>query len=287
VSLLLALAAAAAYGAADFLGGLASRKSAIAAVIVASQALALLLAVLGAPLLAGVPDASNLLWGALAGLAYALGIFLLYRGLATGQMSVVAPITGVCAPCLPVLIGLLKGERPGFWALSGVVLAGAAIVLVSWAPDSARPAPELGSLAARAQRQVVFTAIGAGMAFGAFLTLFAQTSADAGLWPLVSGRAVTLLVHLAVALATRQPLRLARASLWTALAGGALDLGANALYLVATRAALISLVGTVTSLYPATTVLLASLVLRERIQARQGLGLMCAALSVLLITRTP
>ena len=287
MSLLLALAAAAAYGAADFLGGLASRKSAIAAVIVAQQTLALVLALMAAPLLTGVPNAPNLIWGALAGLAYALGIFLLYRGLATGQMSVVAPITGVCAPCLPVLIGLLTGERPGFWALTGVVLAGAAIVLVSWAPDATRRAAEPGSAAARAQRQVVFTAIGAGMAFGAFLALSAQTSSDAGLWPLVSGRAVTLLVHLGVALATRQPLRLARASLWTALAGGAIDLCANALYLVATRSALISLVGTVTSLYPATTVLLASLVLRERIQARQGLGLVCAALAVLLITQTP
>jgi len=88
-------------------------------VIVASQALALVLALLGAPLLGGAPNAPDLLWGAGAGLAYAVGIFLLYRGLASGQMSVVAPITGVCAPCLPVLVGLLKGERPGLWAVSG------------------------------------------------------------------------------------------------------------------------------------------------------------------------
>jgi drug/metabolite transporter (DMT)-like permease len=287
VSLWIALAAAAAYGAADFLGGLASRSGAIAAVILVSQALALALALLAAPVLAGVPTTPDLLWGAASGLAYAVGIFLLYRGLATGQMTVVAPITGVCAPCLPVLVGLLRGERPGFWALSGILLAGGAIVLISWAPAAVPRAPEPHSEAARVRRSVVFTAIGAGMAFGGFLTTLAQTSADAGLWPLVSARAVTLGCHLAVALVTRQTLRLARRSLWTALSGGAIDLCANALYLIATRGALISLVGTVTSLYPATTVLLASLVLRERIQPRQGFGLLCAAAAVLLITRAP
>jgi drug/metabolite transporter (DMT)-like permease len=286
VSLLLALAAAAAYGAADFLGGLASRRAAMAAVIVASQGLALALALLAAPLLEGVPSARDLLWGAVAGLAYAVGIALLYRGLATGQMSVVAPITGVCAPCLPVLVGLLQGERPGFWALCGIALAGAAIVLISWAPAAEPPAPERSSTA-QGRRQVILIAVGAGMAFGVFLTTIAQASADAGLWPVVSARGVTLGCHLALALATRQSLRLARPSLWTALGGGALDLCANALYLVSTRAALISLAGTVTSLYPATTVLLASVVLRERIQPRQGVGLLCAAAAVLLITRAP
>jgi len=169
----------------------------------------------------------------------------------------------------------------------GVGLAGAAIVLISWAPSAEQHAPEPGSTAARVRRQVIFTAIGAGMAFGAFLTLLAQTSSSEGLWPLVSARAITVAGHLALALLTRQTLRLARPALWIALAGGALDLCANALYLLATRAALISLVGTITSLYPATTVLLASLVLRERIQPRQGFGLLCAAAALLLITKTP
>lgn len=286
MSSLLALAAAAAYGAADFLGGVASRKGALSAVLVASQTLALVLALLAAGVLGGQPSARDLLWGALAGLAYAVGIVLLYRGLATGQMSVVAPITGVCAPCLPVLVGLLMGERPGFWALLGIGLAGAAIVLISWAPAAA-PHPEPGSDAARVRRPVILTAIGAGLAFGAFLVAFAQTSSDAGLWPLVSARAVTVAGHLTVALSTRQTLRLAPAALCIALSGGALDLVANALYLVATRGAWISLVGTVTSLYPATTVLLASVVLRERLQPRQGFGLLCAAAAVLLITRAP
>jgi len=288
VYLLLAVAAAAAYGAADFLGGVASRRSAITPVILVSQGLALLLALLSAPFFAAAPAAADLLWGGAAGFAYALGLLLLYRAMATGLMSVVAPITGICAPCLPVLIGLLHGERPGVWALAGMVLAGVAIDLVSREPNTREPSASApgNAPAARAARRVVFTAIGAGMAFGVFLSAIAHTSPGAGLWPLVAARAVTLTSHLGVALWQRQPLRLERSSLWTALAGGALDIVANAMYLVATRGALLSLAATVTSLYPAATVLLASLTLGERIHRRRGFGLLCAATAVVLISAT-
>jgi uncharacterized membrane protein len=253
VYLLLAVAAAAAYGAADFLGGVASRRSAITPVILVSQGLALLLALLSAPFFAAAPAAADLLWGGAAGFAYALGLLLLYRALATGLMSVVAPITGICAPCLPVLIGLLHGERPGVWALAGMVLAGVAIDLVSREPNIREPSASApGSApAARAARGVVFTAIGAGMAFGVFLSAIAHTSPGAGLWPLVAARAVTLTSHLGVALWQRQPLRLERSSLWTGVGRRC------ARHRSETRCTswrheerLLSLAATVTSLYP-------------------------------------
>jgi len=287
VYLLLALAAAAAYGAADFLGGVAARRSPVVAVIVVSQALALALVLVAAPLLAAVPSRTELLWGAVAGLAYGVGLILLYRGLAFGQMSVVAPITGICAPSLPVLFGLMSGERPGAWALAGIVLAIVAIVLICWgAAGDAPPASSQDGGEVASGRTVVLTALGAGVAMGLFFIALAQTHAQAGLWPLVATRAVTVACYLLVAASRQQSLRLAPQALRAALAGGALDIGANTLYLLSVRGGLLSLAATVTSLYPITTVLLASVVLRERLRRPQSLGLACAAAAVLLITST-
>jgi drug/metabolite transporter (DMT)-like permease len=132
----------------------------------------------------------------------------------------------------------------------------------------------------------VFTAIGGGVAFGVFLTAIARSSPQAGLWPLVMARAVTLLCHVLLARAQRQSLRLDRATLRIALAGGALDMLANVLYVLSTRGAPLSLAATVASLYPAATVLLASLTLGERIHRRRGIGLVCAAAAVALISAT-
>lgn len=282
--LLIAVGAAAAYGAADFLGGLASRRATPTSVIVSSQALALVLGACAAPLLAGAPSAADLLWGAGAGLAYAIGLLLLYRGLASGQMSIVAPITGLCAPALPVVFGLVRGERPGMGALGGMLLAAVAIDLVSREPDAERR--RSGTEAAAPLRAIVLIAIGGGAAFGVFLTAIARSSPTAGLWPIVAARAATLLCHLLLAGVQRQPLRLEPTTLRIALGGGALDILANVLYVLSTRAALLSLAATVTSLYPAATVLLASLTLGERIHRRRGLGLVCAAAAVVLITAT-
>jgi drug/metabolite transporter (DMT)-like permease len=172
-----------------------------------------------------------------------------------------------------------------------MLLAGVAIDLVSREPAAESP-PGSGSQRERGSgsevaaplRAVVFTAIGGGVAFGVFLTAIARSSPQAGLWPIVMARAVTLLCHLLLAGAQRQSLRLDRATLRIALGGGALDIVANVLYLLSTRGALLSLAATVTSLYPAATVLLASLTLGERIHRRRGIGLVCAAVAVLLIT---
>ncbi|HEU4581983.1 MAG TPA: EamA family transporter [Polyangiaceae bacterium] len=282
--LLIAVGAAAAYGAADFLGGLASRRAPPSSVIVSSQALALVLGLCAAPLLAGEPALGDLLWGAGAGLAYAIGLTLLYRGLASGEMSIVAPITGICSLALPVLFGLAAGERLGAGALGGILLAGVAIDLVSREPASG--ARQRGRTERQRLRAVVFIAIGGGAAFGVFLTAIARSGPQAGLWPIVVARALTLLCHLLLAAGRRRDLRLERSTLRIALAGGALDVLANILYLLSTRGAPLSLAATVTSLYPAATVLLASLVLGERIHLRRGIGLMCAALAVILISAT-
>lgn len=279
--LLLALGAAAAYGAADFYGGLASRWSPIVSVIAVSQCLALFLVLALAPTLSAAPGSPAFGWGALAGVAHGAGLALLYRGLAQGRMSVVAPITGVCALSLPVLFALALGEHPGRWALVGIALAVVAIVLVS-----REPLPRATEPSARMGRGIIATAVGAGIGFGLFFIALAQTKPEAGLWPLVATRAVTVSVFGAFAIATGRSLRLPRVSLYATLASGALDIGANVLYLLSARGGLLSLAVTLTSLYPATTVLLARAVLRERLLAVQGIGLGCAAAAAVLITAT-
>lgn len=287
--LLLALAASAGYGAADFFGGVASRRAALVPVILISQALALVLVLFVSPFLATVPDLSAFLWGSAAGVAYSAGLILLYRGLAEGQMSVVAPVTGVCALGSPVLFGLILGEKPGVWALVGIVLALGAIVLISSAEASGEAAAKSGAEGeerAIARRSVVMMAVGAGIAIGLFFIALARTKPEAGLWPLVATRGVTVSCYLAVTLATKQSLRIPRGSLNAALACGTLDICANSLYLLAVRGGMLSLAATFTSLYPATTVLLAGLVLREKISRSQAFGLVCAAMAVLLITMT-
>jgi drug/metabolite transporter (DMT)-like permease len=285
--LLLALAAAAAYGAADFLGGVASRRAASVAVIVVSQSVGLVVMLAAAPALSPAPGAAAFAWGAAAGVAYGLGVLLLYRGLAMGRMSVVAPITAVCALAFPVLFGLLLGEHPGGWALLGIALALPAIVLVSSEAPPAEASPERGAApGTRTGRAVVLTAIGAGAGMGLFFICLARTQSGTGLWPLVAMRGVVVGGFAALALGTRQSLRLPRPALVVALGAGAIDVCANTLYLLSTRGGMLSLVATLTALYPATTVLLASLVLRERIRGRQAVGFACATLAAVLITAT-
>lgn len=286
MTFLFALFAAAAYGAADFLGGLASRRASIFAVIVVSQGLALLLAVAVSPWFPGTPELEDIGWGALAGAAYAVGILLLYLGLARGTMSVVAPITGVSALSLPVAFGLFTGERPSPFALLGIGLSVVAIVLTSrsQAPQSA-PSPSEGPSPGSGARSIVAIALGAGLGMGLFFIFLSRAGKDAGFLPLCATRLVAVVGYLGVALGARHPLGLSGSSLRLSLSGGLLDVTANALYFLSLREGLLSLSATLTSLYPATTVLLARLFLREKIGPLQKLGLSLAAAAAVLIAQ--
>jgi uncharacterized membrane protein len=215
---------------------------------------------------------------------------LLYRGLAVGRMSVVAPITAVCALTFPVLFGLVRGERPGTWALVGIVFAILAIGLVSREGSSDDSPP--GDAGARGtepgsgvvRRSVVMTAIASGIGFALFFICLARTTSSAGLWPLVASRIVTIGGFVVIGLSTRQSFRMPRKAVYMAAAGGLVDVCANTCYVLSVRSGMISLAATLTSLYPVTTVLLARLVLRERIGWLQAIGLGCALATVILIT---
>ena len=220
------------------------------------------------------PSRADLWWGAAAGLAGGIGVALLYHALAVGKMSIVAPITAVTAVALPVLTSIGLGERPGRLAVFGILLGIASIVLVSRQPR-------------QGERTGVKTGIGpaliAGIAIGMFLIALAQTRREAGLWPLFTDRIASVSFFAIVTAVARQSVRMPSNVLALALGGGALDMTANALYLLAVRIGPFSPIVTLTSLYPASTVLLARAFLGERLSAWQAAGVVTALMAVVLI----
>ena len=261
---LLAILASICYGSGDFLGGLASRKSSALAVAAISQLLGLAPLMI-ALLIAGPssPRRADLAWGAAAGLAGAAALALFFKALTLGRMSVMAPIASATGDAVAVLIGFILGERPGPLVLGGFVLALVSIALV--AQDRSGPDG--------ATRRGVLTAIGCGIALGAWYTCLHPTSVAAGLWPLVMARAVSLPLLLVATHASGRSLRLPRGVLATALPSGVLDIIANVFYLIAVRQGLLSVVATLASLNPVVTVALAWSLLHERLRAPQYLGL--------------
>ena len=280
MTFVLALVSAALYGAADFIGGLASRRAATTAVVAVSQAAGLALLAIALPLLPPAsPSRPDLAWGAVAGLAGGVGVALLYRALAIGTMAIVAPVTAVCAVTIPVAAGLLTGERPGGITLAGIGVALVSIVLVS--QQSA--VVDGGRDSGRVSRAGLPIALASGVAIGLFYLALARTTPAAGLSPLLAARAASALLFGVAAVGGRASLALPRTIALWAIGGGALDMAANALYLIAARQGPLSVVVTLASLYPASTVVLASACLGERLSRVQRAGILCALAAVIMI----
>jgi drug/metabolite transporter (DMT)-like permease len=278
VFFVLALASAFTYGAADFLGGLASRRANTIAVVVISQAAGLVMVALLLPILtAATPGRTDWIWGGIAGLTGGVGVALLYRALAVGVMAVVAPTTAVCAVLVPVVFAIVLGERLRTRESVGIVLAVVAIVLVS----------QSGSSASRSSMSEKRTGLGlslaSGVAIGFFFLSLARTNAAAGLWPLLAARVVSVSLFAAMLAVYRLPLGMPPPVLTIAIGGGIVDMLANLLYLLATRAGPLTLAVTLTSLYPASTVLLARVVVGERLGPRQWAGVVCALVAIVTI----
>jgi drug/metabolite transporter (DMT)-like permease len=277
VATLLAGLSALMYGAGDFCGGLASRRMPLFTVLVFSQLVGLLVAV-AAALAFGqrLPAAADVLWGAAAGVFGAAGLAALYRALATTLVAVASPVAAVTGAAIPVLMGLALGERPGVLAWAGIGVAVSAIVLLAAGPaEHARKV-----IAGRA----ALLGAAAGVGFGMFFFSISRTSSSSGLWPLAAARCATITLVVLAAVLTRRSLRPGRTGFSIALLSGALDMGANIAFLLASRIGLLSVTAVVTSLYPGPTVLLAMLVFRERLTAPRVLGLALALAGVALIS---
>lgn len=279
---LLAIGSAVLYGAADFAGGLATRRAGTIPVVMLNQASGLILLALLLPLLPHAsPSRTDLLWGAVAGLTGGIGISLLYRALALGTMAVVAPTTAVCAVTIPVLASILIGERPAPLALGGIALGIGSIVLVSQhtaGEQSTRRHARAGRLPPG-----VGTALASGVAIGFFYLTLAQTKSVAGMWPILVARTVSLALLAGAAFTRKQSILMPAPVVRMATLSGVIDMLANACYLIAVREGPLSIVVTLSSLYPASTVLLARTVLGERLNLWQITGVGCALAAILLI----
>jgi drug/metabolite transporter (DMT)-like permease len=284
---LLGLAAAMLYGAGDFLGGMASRRAPVLMVLMLAETAGVIVALPVASMSPGPARLAGLVWGMSAGLVGGLGLIIFYIGLAAGPMSVVAPVSGLVSTVLPVGVALAEGERPGAAIYAGALLCLVAIVLASSATDGD---PAVRASAAPAGLPVPGRALGYGIAsgtsFGLFFLLIRNAGQSGELWPIASGRIGELAVIVIAAVVLRRsllPRGMGGRLLLAAAAAGAIDVIANICYLAATRTGMFGLAVVLTSLYPGVTVLLARVVLGERLRWVQRAGLGLAAIGIILV----
>jgi drug/metabolite transporter (DMT)-like permease len=272
MGILLALAAALLYGGSDFGGGLASRRLGSLRVSVVGSAAATVLTWATLIMVGGPgPSLRAVAWGLASGLAGGAGTLVLYRGLARGQMSVVGPLSAVGAAVVPVAAGVALGERPSLLSVAGVLVALPAIVLVA-ASGSVR-----GKLGAP---KGLLDGLAAGLAFGILFVGLAQAGRHAGLWPVASEQTGTLLITLAIAVKTREPLRIPLRAAGLPVLVGASGMAATLAYFYATHFSMLAIAAVLVSLYPGVTVLLARTLLHERFTPAQRAGLGLCALAI-------
>jgi drug/metabolite transporter (DMT)-like permease len=277
--ILLGLAAAVLYGGGDFIGGMATRRAHVLTVLVLVEAAGVIAALAAAVLSPGGASLIGLAWGFGAGVVGGLGLIIFYVGLATGPMSVVAPVSGLVSTVLPVAVALAWGERPGAGVYAGALLCLVAIVLASSAGDTGTSRGP-----GRPGRAIAY-GTGAGTAFGLFFLLIRNAGQSGAVWPVAAGRVGELVAVLATALVLRRGLQtrgLDGRLLLAAAFAGVIDVIANICYVAATRTGMFGLAVVMASLYPGVTVLLARVVLGERLRWIQRAGLAIAAVGVVL-----
>lgn len=276
MTVVLGLLAALSYGLADFAGGVASRRHSAVTVLLFSYPVGAVLMVALLPLFPGAVDGRVVLFGILGGAAGLFGVILLYGLMVVAPMNVISPVTAVLAAIVPVVFAVLTGERPSIAAGVGILVGVVAVLLVSRTTED----HPHGRIAAR----LLLLAFLAGLGFGAYFIFLARAGHSSGLWPLVISRLTSAVLIVPVAFARRAVAPVRGRMLALVVGSGAFDALANMCFLLASRHGLLSLASVLTSLYPAVTVLLAVLLLREHTSPVQRLGLALAAASIVLIT---
>ena len=271
----LALCASLAWGASDFLAGVQSRRVSVLTVLVVSQALGLAAMLPVAVAFGGaLPEARAVAWAAGAGVAEVIGFAALYRGLATGAMSLIAPL-GATAGVVPVIVGLAGGQQLGAVQWAGVALALSGVALA---------ATESGAAAGVRLAAGCALALLAALAFGTFFVAMDQAADGGVLWATVINRWASLTVLAAALAVARTRPRMPDGAAAPIAAVGTLDIGANALFAAALAQGLGGVVSVLGSLYPVTTVVLAQVVLHERVRRLQRVGVTTALAGVALLS---
>ncbi len=273
LALLLSLSAALCYGIGDFVGGTLSKRTSPWAIVVVAQSTGALAVLALALVMGGAPESADYLWAVGAGVCNGIGTAFLYRGLSSGRMGVVAPISGVGAAALPVLVGVLAGERPGTLVWLGILAALPGIWLVAREPGGSGGAPATGFV----------DGVLAGVGVGGLFACLGQIPDDAGFLPLALNQVVATLAVIVVATAVGVPWlpRDPAAALGTI--SGLLGAGATLSFLLATQTGFLTVAAVITSLYPAVTVVLAAAVLREAVHRGQAFGLIFCLAAVALV----
>jgi len=276
----LGLSSALFFGSADFLGGVAAKRISpiLATAVGALSGLVVLLVIF--PFVTSVWSSEAVLLGILSGVNGAIAIALLYASLAIGPMSILSPLTAVMSAIVPVAVGLIRGESLGPFGVLAIGFALVAVVLVGFVPEKGAVRPSLRAL---------LMAAGAGTAIGLFLVILDATPEDSGIIPILSNRVTNGLLMFAVFVVVALIIRRRRAGgsapvralnwrhgIYFAAAAGTLDVIANMGILWGVRIGDLSVIALLTALYPAGTVLLAAIVLRERIAPVQYVGLVLA-----------
>jgi drug/metabolite transporter (DMT)-like permease len=280
VTALLALLSAVFVGGADFVGGVTSRRAngirVAACVSAAGLPLALAVAIVYP---AEEVTSTDLFWSALAGAFVAVGIGAFYLAMGRGLISIVAPVAAVTGAVVPVTYALIRGERPGSVALLGLATGFVAVAVVSLAPADQHPD------AAVMDARVIGLSLTAGALFGLFYVAFSRVSEDAGLWPVAIERTASTVAFIPlVLLVTSGPLTGAGRLLRPVALIAVLEIAATVPLLLALQRGPVAIASVVASLYPVTTVLLAGLVLHERLSRLQYAGVVCALASVALVS---
>jgi drug/metabolite transporter (DMT)-like permease len=278
----LGLACAVIYGAGDYFGGIASRRLTPVRVVALAGLIGLGLLLLASVFVGGVFSPEAVFWGMLSGVAGSMAILTLYWALAIGPMSILSPLTAVISAIVPLGWGVVLGERLSTIGYLALGIALVAVVLVGFVPEKGAVRPSV--------KGVVVAAI-SGVLIGVLLILLHTAPADSGLLPLVFNRVSYLVILWAIVLALWLRSRRtgagfgppARAALWPIVAAGVADAAANTLLIIGFRLGELSVIAVLSALYPAGTIALAAIFLKERIAPVQwaGLGLALVAAGML------
>ena len=277
MGVLLALISSLTWGVADFMGGLASRKAGPVHVLsVSYPAGAVVLTAIAILVIPGQLSTEVLMWGASAGVVGAVAIGLLYAALSRGPMGIVSPVTAVMAGAVPVLVGVSRGESLSALAIGGILVAGLAVVLVS---------RETGEQA-RIRASTLGLALGSGAAIGAYLSLIGLAPVDSGVWAAVIGRWTSTVVLIVVLIFFARPFVRSGFPWLLVLVSGVIDACANGVFQLASQRGMLSIVAVVGSLYPVATVTLAWVLLKERLNAVQLIGVALALIAAATLSLT-